>query len=129
VARGFAVAVASRENQAGRAELRVRSGWNRGGDRSGADLGRIASNSERSSRSSKSKCAVSMSLALGIGKERMSVHATRIAAGSASVRVHTATCSRVASWLVFNLLQDFERSRHSTHARLSSGGSKGVQTL
>ena len=49
VARGFAVAVASREDEAGRAKPRIRSGWNRcGGDRYGADLGQIASNSERS---------------------------------------------------------------------------------
>jgi hypothetical protein len=45
----FAVAVASREDEAGRAKPRIRSGWNRGGgDRYGADLGQIASNSDRS---------------------------------------------------------------------------------
>src|SRR5215472_1620932 len=70
-------------------------------------------------------------LALGIGKERMSVHATRIAAGSASAdpgHVHTAVCSTVASWLV-SLVTRFRASRDSTHARLSSGGSRGLQTL
>jgi hypothetical protein len=39
-----------------------------------------------------------------MGKERMSVHATRIAAGSASAdpgHVHTAVSSTVASWPVF----------------------------
>src|SRR5215472_17505502 len=52
-------------------------------------------------------------LALGIGKERMSVHATRIAAGSASAdpgHVHTAVCSTVASWLV-SLVTRFRASR------------------
>jgi hypothetical protein len=70
-------------------------------------------------------------LALGIGKERMSVHATRIAAGSASAtQARPLGCPFDRCFVAcFHSLPEFKPPRHSTYARLSSGGSMGLQTL
>src|SRR5215471_10174976 len=104
MARGLVVAVASRENEAGRAEPRIRSGWNRGVvDRYGADLGQIASNSERShgrpNRNARSRWPRA---GQGKGKDVGTCHQDRGWICQRRTRhVHTAVSSAVAWWLVF----------------------------